>query len=40
MTAIGAIGAATMPFSGFWLVIAEGIAATLLRRQNGRRATL
>jgi Family of unknown function (DUF6463) len=40
MTAIGALGAATMPFSGFWLVIAEGIATTVLRGQNGRRTTL
>ncbi len=40
MTAIGAIGAATMPFSGFWLIIAEGIAATVLRRRTGKRATL
>jgi Family of unknown function (DUF6463) len=40
MTAIGAIGAATMPFSGFWLIIAEGIAATVLRRRTGERSTL
>ena len=40
MTAIGAIGAATMPFSGFWLIIAEGIAATVLRRRTGEPATM
>ena len=40
MTAIGTFGAATMPFSGFWLIVAEGIAATVLRRRTGKPATL
>jgi Family of unknown function (DUF6463) len=34
LTAIGSVGAATMPMSGFWLVLAEGIAAMALRRRN------
>ncbi|MCT7659392.1 DUF6463 family protein [Mycobacterium deserti] len=33
MTAMGALGAAMMPVSGFWLLLAEGIAATVLRRR-------
>jgi Family of unknown function (DUF6463) len=33
LTVIGAIGAATMPMSGFWLVIGESIAATAFRRR-------
>jgi uncharacterized protein DUF6463 len=36
MTAIGAVGAATMPVSGFWLLIVEGIAATALRRRHSK----
>jgi hypothetical protein len=32
MTVMGAVGAASMPASGFWLLLAEGVAATYLRR--------
>jgi Family of unknown function (DUF6463) len=35
LAAIGAVGAATMPMSGFWLVLAEGVAAMALRRRDG-----
>jgi hypothetical protein len=33
MTAMGAVGAAMMPVSGFWLLLAEGVTATVLRRR-------
>ncbi|WP_102143472.1 DUF6463 family protein [Mycobacterium hubeiense] len=36
ITAIGALGAATMPASGFWAVLAEGLVATALRRRHAR----
>ncbi|KUH99107.1 DUF6463 family protein [Mycobacterium sp. IS-3022] len=36
MTAMGAIGAAVMPVSGFWLLLAEGLAAMALRRHQRR----
>lgn len=32
IAAIGAVGAAAMPVSGFWLLIAEGVAATRAAR--------
>ncbi|KUH85137.1 MULTISPECIES: DUF6463 family protein [unclassified Mycobacterium] len=32
MAAMGAIGAAVMPVSGFWLLLVEGLAAMALRR--------
>jgi hypothetical protein len=39
MTVIGALGAATMPLSGFWLALAEGIAAMVLRRRHRQLTT-
>ena len=33
MTAMGAIGAVAMPKSGFWLLLAEGVAARRLSRR-------
>ncbi|MEO3757383.1 DUF6463 family protein [Mycobacterium sp. B14F4] len=36
MTVMGALGAALMPVSGFWLLLAEGLAATYLRRRAPR----
>ena len=37
MTAMGALGATVMPVSGFWLLLAEGVAATYLRRHGWPR---
>lgn len=37
MTAMGALGAAVMPVSGFWLLLAEGLTATYLRRRRTSR---
>ena len=34
MAAMGAVGAASMPVSGFWLLLAEGVTATVLRRRS------
>ena len=36
MAAMGAVGAACMPVSGFWLLLGEGVAATVLRRRSAR----
>jgi hypothetical protein len=33
MTAMGAVGAVAMPKSGFWLLLAEGVAARRLSRR-------
>ncbi|HEX2214041.1 MAG TPA: DUF6463 family protein [Mycobacterium sp.] len=33
MAAMGALGAACMPVSGFWLLLAEGVGAVVLRRR-------
>jgi hypothetical protein len=36
MTAMGVTGAALLPKSGFWLLIAEGVAAMSVRRRSAR----
>jgi hypothetical protein len=39
MTVMGALGAAVMPVSGFWLLLAEGVAATVLHRRTSPTAS-
>ena len=39
MTVMGALGAASMPVSGFWLLLAEGVTATVLRRRSARTSS-